>query len=228
VENHVAFVKRLTASGDHGVHGHYGQLRPIFSQGILTMSTITEQLRKEIEKLDLGAYYKERICMWAVSKDLRGDFYGADRDRQECHEPDCLTLKGHVKVKAQARSHLPCDSAKSRPLDGDIEGEIVFAHIENGYGRGYHIGKINWGSGASTLMGELSGVTNAGTHRPNCEPCDRRGHMEGRLDAVVVDGDHKGCRLVGAYAIDFDPSIDIRDSAFWGALEGVLICDCQG
>jgi hypothetical protein len=193
------------------------------------MSSITDELQKDVEILDVATYYKERICMWQVSKDLRGELRVADQERQQCSKPDCLTLKGHVKLKAQARSHVPCDSVVARPLDGDIEGEIVFAYIEDGHRRGYHIGKIKWGSPTSTLIGQLSGVTNAGTHRkplPDCEPCDRRGHMEGRLDAIVVDGDHKGCRLVAAYAIDFDPGTQVQSTAFSGTLEGVLICDC--
>jgi hypothetical protein len=162
------------------------------------MSSITDELRKDIENLDPGTYYKERICMWQVSKDLRGEFQVANQERQQCGKPDCLTLKGQVRLKAQARSHVPCDSVTARPFDGDIEGEIVFAYIEDGHRRGYHVGKIKWGSATSTLIGQLSGVTNAGTHRrplPDCEPCDRRGHMEGRLDAVVVDGMPPGGRL---------------------------------
>jgi hypothetical protein len=103
-------------------------------------------------------------------------------------------------------------------------------YIDDGHLRGYHIGKIEWRAGGSTLIGQLSGVTNAGTHRrplAECEPCDRRGHMEGRLDAVVVEGDHKGCRVVAAYAIDFDPGTQVQSTHFLGALEGVLLCDCR-
>ena len=37
------------------------------------------------------------------------------------------------------------------------------------------------------------------------EECDAPGHMEGRLDAVVVKGQHEGCRLLAAYMIDFRP-----------------------
>jgi hypothetical protein len=52
------------------------------------MSDITAQLQKDIENLDLGRYYKERICMWQVSKDLRGEFVVADQERQQCAKPD--------------------------------------------------------------------------------------------------------------------------------------------
>lgn len=154
------------------------------------MSHIVQHLKKEIESRDLGGHYQERICIWPVSKDLRGELDVADQERQQCSTSDCLTLKGHVMLKAQVRHHAPCDSIMSRPLDGDMEGEIVLAYIDDGELRGCHIGKVAWRAGGSTLVGQLSGVTNAGTHRrplPDWEPRDRRGHMEGRLDALVTE-----------------------------------------
>ena len=125
------------------------------------MSHIGQHLRKEIESRDLGGYYQERICIWPVSKDLRGELGVADQERQQCSKSDCLTLKGHVTLKAQVHHHAPCDSIMSRPLDGEMEGEIVFAHIDDGEVRGYHIGKVEWRAGGSTLIGQLSDVTNA-------------------------------------------------------------------
>jgi hypothetical protein len=195
------------------------------------MSEITEQLHKEIETLDLGHSYKERICMWAVSKDLKGEFVVADQEEQKCRRPGCVTLKAHLKFKVQVTPHHPCDAVASRAFDGTIGGELLFAHIENGYGRGYHLGRFDWAGAASRLIGRMSGVTNAGTHRSpaaRCEPCDRRGHMEGRLDAVVVDGDHKGCRVRATYVINYDTSHEAQDTAIIGTLEGVLICPCEG
>jgi hypothetical protein len=194
------------------------------------VSHIGQHLKKEIESRDLGGYYQERICIWPVSKDLRGELDVADQERQQCSRSDCLTLRGHVKLKAQVHHHAPCDSIMSRPLDGDMEGEIVLAYIDDGELRGCHIGKVAWRAGRSTLIGQLSGVTNAGTHRrslPDWEPCDRRGHMEGRLDAVVTEGEHEGCRLVAAYGIDFDPGAQVQSTRFLGTLEGVLLCDCR-
>ena len=195
------------------------------------MSKITEQLHKEIEALDLGHSYKERICMWAVSKDLKGEFVVVDQEEQKCRRPGCVTLKAHLKFKVQVTPHRPCDAVASRAFDGTIGGELLFAHIENGYGRGYHLGRFDWTGATSRLTGRMSGVTNAGTHRSPaapCEPCDRRGHMEGRLDAVVVEGDHKGCRVLATYVIDYDTSHEVQDTAIIGTLEGVLIRPCEG
>jgi hypothetical protein len=195
------------------------------------MSEITQQLQKEIETLDSKLSYEEKICMWAVSKDLRGEFTDAESENQECRRPSCLTHKGRLRLKTRVIPHRPCDSVASHAFDGDMEGELVFAYIDNGHGRGYHSGRIEWRGRASRLIGRMSGVTNAGTHRnplAPCEPCDRRGHMEGRLDAVVVDGEHKGCRVLATYAINFDASFRVQNTAILGTLEGVLICPCEG
>jgi hypothetical protein len=195
------------------------------------MSEVTEQLHEEIEALDLGRPYKEPICMKAVSKDLRGQFFVKEQEVQECKRPRCVTLKARLHFELQVRPHRRCDSVAARVLDGSIEGELVFALIENGYGRGYHLGSFRWSGAAATLVGRMSGVTNAGTHRDPvapCEPCDRRGHMEGRLDAVVVDGEYQRCRVLATYVIDYDTSHEAQDTAIIGTLEGVLICPCEG
>ncbi len=194
------------------------------------MSAITDALLKEIKKLDLGPYFKERICMLPVSKNLRGEFEQIDTDLQKCKRPDCETLKAVHAIKLEVRSNRPCDSVASRALDGTLAGKLLFAFIEDGNNRGYHIAKFDWSGSSSNLVGQMSGVANAGTHRPpvmRCEQCNEHGHMEGRLDAVVVKGDHKGCRLLATYAIEFDASSGSISTAVVGALEGVLICDCK-
>lgn len=195
------------------------------------MSDITDDILKGIKSLDPGRFYKERICMWRVSKDWRGEFRVGDRDRQECQKPGCVTLKAHVRFESKLRGHRPCDSVVSADLDGQIEGEIVFSHIEDGQRRGCHVGRIEWQGQNSRLVGSMSGTTNAGTHRRplmDCERCEEPGHMEGFMEAVVVEGERKGCRVCATYMIEFDASVGWQDTAFRGAIEGVLICDCQG
>jgi hypothetical protein len=93
------------------------------------------------------------------------------------------------------------------------------------------LGRFEWAGAKSTLIGQMSGVTNAGTHRSPanpCEPCDQDGHMEGRLDAVVVDGEFQGCRVLATYVINYDTSDRAQDTAIVGTLEGVLISPCEG
>jgi hypothetical protein len=194
------------------------------------MSEVTDALLKEIENLDPGTYYKEPVCLWPVSKELRGEFSIRDQHVHKCNEPGCQTLKGLYALRLGIASHRPCDSVLALAFDGGLEGELMTAQIDHGHGRGYHVARLKWGGGSSTLVGRMIGITNAGTHRDplmQCEPCDARGHMEGRMDAVVVDGDHKGCRLVASYMIAFDPGVAAQSTFVAGTLEGVLICDCR-
>ena len=187
------------------------------------MSQITEQLRKEIDTLDLEYVYEEKVCMVKVSKDLSGSFTVIRQEWQECAAPLPNTLKAMIALKAQVTSHSPCDDPNyARVFDGDIQGELVFAYMDSGSDRGYHVGKFEWHGGDALLVGKMSGVTNAGTHRA-CEPCDQGGHMEGRLDAIVVEGKFEGGRLLAVYVISYDTSGEAQDTGFSGALEGVLI-----
>jgi hypothetical protein len=107
---------------------------------------------------------------------------------------------------------------------------LAFNYIDDGQRRGYHVGKLEWAGGASKLIGQMTGTTNAGTHRSpvvQCERCEEPGHMEGCLEAVVIEGQSEGCRLVATYAIEFDPAVAPQNTGFRGTLEGVLICDCK-
>ena len=194
------------------------------------MSEITKNLQKYIESLDLSKYYKEQICMHPVSKDLKGRFEVREQKRHQCKKPDCVTLSAFLGMESKVVSHRPCDSVECLWLDGDLVAELVFKYIQDGEHRGYHVGRIKWATAAGTLIGKLAGTTNAGTHREplmRCERCNERGHMEGRLDAVVVDGDYAGSRLLASYAISFDPGIGAQNTAIIGTLEGVLIQPCE-
>ncbi len=171
--------------------------------------------------------------MFPVSKDLKGGFGLTDIEKQECKSPQCITVKSRLNFKLEATSHKPCDSTKARSLDRVLSGILVFTNIDDVKQRGYHIGTFKWDTSASQLTGRLSGVTNAGTHREPYIKCDEKcyapGHMEGRLDAVVVGGEHKGCRLLAAYMIDFGRFEKPGDNpGAKGTLEGVLICACAG
>ena len=59
----------------------------------------------------------------------------------------------------------------------------------------------------------MSGVTNAGTHRlpafKDCQKCDDRGVMEGRICGQIVSPNNpalNGCQVMAAYRIRFDSS----------------------
>src|SRR5215210_1479929 len=174
------------------------------------MSAITDLLQKEIEGFDPVEHFREPVCMIRVSKDWKGEFRVADRAEQKCQDPHCTTVKGLIKLESKVQRHRPCDAVGAGSLDGDIAGLLAFSYIDDGQRRGYHVGKVEWAGGGSKLIGKMTGVTNAGTHRAplmQCERCEEPGHMEGSLEAVVIEGQHKGCRLVATYAFEFDPGV---------------------
>ncbi|MGI9436116.1 MAG: hypothetical protein ACR2Q4_15025 [Geminicoccaceae bacterium] len=194
------------------------------------MNKITQHLLDDIRALKLKKFYQEPVCMKPISKNLRGEFDVVERRRQECDEPECVTRKAKVRFRTSVKPHQPCDSRPSQALNGDIEGELVFSYIRNGLRRGCHVGHFRWDGVDSEAVGRMEGMTNIGTHRrpvAHCENCHEPGHMEGCMDAVIVKGKHKGCRIKATYLINFDPAPRIQDTAFVGTIEAVLICECE-
>ena len=194
------------------------------------MSRITKRLHNSIQNMKLKRFYEERICMQPVSKNLRGELRVRKQERQKCSGPKCVTLKARMNLGADVTPHQPCDSKAAQALNGQIRGDLVFTYIDNGMGRGYHIGRIRWAGAGSLAIGRMHGMTNVGTHRrpiDNCEECHEPGHMEGCLEAVIIKGKHRGCRIQATYVINFDPGQKAQNTGFVGTIEGVLVCDCK-
>ena len=81
-----------------------------------------------------------------------------------CEEPDCLTLTTVQTLTLKLGSHQDCDSL-GEALDGLIEvRDFVHVYDSNGNERGFHSGRFRWESDLGLIFGELSGITNAGTH----------------------------------------------------------------
>ena len=179
------------------------------------------------------ALYRRPICLENVSKNLSGELNRLTGRRQECEEPKCLTLKTVHTLRLEVRSH-DCDSEVGKRLDGDlIVPRLVHAMDTDGNGRGLHTGSFLWDGDGIDVEGELSGMTNLGTHRrpvfDDCQRCDERGVMEGRLCGRIVDAKRKeliGCRVVGAHRIRFDHSNSFQDTAVRGTVEGLVVCPC--
>jgi hypothetical protein len=95
------------------------------------------------------------------------------------------------------------------------------------------VGSSVWNAGKTLVFGNLSGLTNAGTHREPvfqaCQPCDARGFMEGRFCGTIVrttEAGLLGCHVFGTYRIGFDPSEVGVVGRLRGTLEGLVVCDC--
>jgi hypothetical protein len=179
--------------------------------------------------------FKRDVCVNAASKNLAGDLRLLDSRKHQCAVPSCQTLKTLHRLKFQARVNRPCDSRLGRRFSGTVVVErFVTAFDQDGQHRGFHAGDFEWIGVGFKAVGRLSGMTNVGTHRlpvfADCQRCDARGVMEGRLCGHVVDTLDpalKACQIFGSYRIKFDPSIAGGSGAITGIFEGVVICPCN-
>jgi hypothetical protein len=105
---------------------------------------------------------------------------------------------------------------------------------QDGLHRGFHAGDFVWqGVPGLQVVGRISGVTNVGTHRApafkDCQKCDDKGVMEGRLCGQIASTSNvalNGCQVIAAYRINFDPGAAGGQGAVRGTLEGMIICSC--
>ena len=185
---------------------------------------------------DPGIILQKEWCLSALSKDLSGTLHLADSKSHQCHTPSCNTLKTVHQLKVKAVSHQPCDSHAGLLLDGTIVVErLVTVFDQDGMHRGFHAGDFVWqGTVGIQVTGRMSGVTNVGTHRApaftDCQKCDEKGVMEGRLCGQVASTSNaalNGCQIIADYRIKFDPSVTGGQGSVRGTLEGVIICSCH-
>jgi len=183
---------------------------------------------------DPAGILEKPFCVSAVSKDLKGELQPTSNKAQKCVEPKCQTLRTVHSLKVEV---VPtnCDSPAAKPLNGTLGVKrLCTAFDTDGNHRGFHAGDFTWvGAGGLKIEGRMSGVTNEGSHRlpiKDCQTCKDIGIMEGRLCGQVIDGGQtpklKGCQVIAAYRIKFDPSKTGGKGAVVGTLEGVLVCFC--
>jgi hypothetical protein len=178
---------------------------------------------------------KQSMCVNPLSKDTSGKLTLNVSERNQCKEPQCVTLKTVHQLKLKAKAHKPCDSKIARSLNGEIVIErLVTAFDQDGNHRGFHAGDFVWTGAGVQATGRMSGITNAGTHREPafkpCQKCDEPGVMEGRLCGQIVESQDpalKGCQIVAVYRIKFDPSEKGGQGAVRGVIEGVIVCPCK-
>ena len=136
--------------------------------------------------------YNRRVCLYPVSKDIKGEFKLLDRDVQKCEEKKCVSLKADWLMKSELHSHKPCDSDAAQALDGVFHvRQLVNAFVDgSGENRGIHTGMFEWHGNGAVVRGSLSGVTNAGTHRKpafdDCQKCHAPGYMEGHVASLSM------------------------------------------
>lgn len=180
--------------------------------------------------------YDERFCLLPVSKNVKGKLDRMHFERQECKDPECVTLKVHQSLRLRVDAHDPCDSDPSTCLDGNLVSTNLVHALYDGQGRnrGPHTADITWTGQGCVVVGQISGMTNVGTHREPpfdpCQECHAPGWMEGRLCGRIVraeNDDLLGCLVVGAYRFQYEPSDECDDAEFVGTIEAVIVCPCE-
>ena len=174
-----------------------------------------------------------QVCLSVLSKDVEGEFGEPDSARRACREPDCVTLTSVQPLTLKLAPHQDCDRVTE--LDGAIEvRDLVHVFDSDGTGRGLHSGSLRWASGAGLILGQLFGITNAGTHRaPAFQECQRcqDAVMEGQLCATVCrarEPRFADCQIVGAYRLRIEPGPDgLGPQRVLGTIEGALVCPCR-
>jgi len=185
---------------------------------------------------DPGTILQQPICLSIISKDTRGTLSLNVSQPHACTLPPCRTLKTVHTLKLTPTPHPPCDSHAAQPFGGTFVVErLVTAFDQDGMHRGFHAGDFVWtATPAIQVNGRMSGMTNEGTHRApafaDCQTCDVRGVMEGRLCGKITAPNVpalNGCQLMAAYRFRFEPSTAGGTGAVTGVIEGVIICQCH-
>lgn len=182
---------------------------------------------------DPATILQKHVCLTAVSRNMRGELKLGLDSPHACPDPKCETLATTHRLVLRVSTHSPCDVATA--LDGKLTiDRLVTVYAHDGLERGFHAGDFVWDlSGGIQILGRLSGVTNVGTHRPplfqECQVCDERGVMEGRLCGEfksVAGAPFNRCQIIAAYRIKFKPSKAGGNGPVRGTLEGVMVCPC--
>jgi hypothetical protein len=182
---------------------------------------------------DPKAILEKAFCVTHVSKDVKGDLGLTSMKDQKCKDPVCQTRRVAHTLKVDV-VRTRCDSGQSKFLDGSLTAKLSTAFDTDGMHRGFHSGDFTWsGVGGLKITGRMSGITNTGTHRrpiKDCQKCNDTGILEGRLCGEVVqpgDSKLKGCQVMAAYRIKFDPTEKGGSGAVVGTIDGVIVCFCK-
>lgn len=187
---------------------------------------------------DARELFDQEVCLYEVSKNVEGQLNRWYAQREECREPRCETLKtGHL-LSLEVTA-FECDSPPSVALDGQLVVPQLVTAFANAdpEARGLHTGAFTWQGNDVLVRGTLSGNTNVGTHREphfdQCEGCDEKYHMEGRLCGRIVKARGewrrlRGCQVTAVYHFRYDPVGDTGNAYLIGVIEGLIVCACGG
>jgi hypothetical protein len=181
-------------------------------------------------------FFSTRVCLAEISKNLTGGLYLLDHDDQTCRERDCQTLKTSHALRAGVESNPPCDSELGQSLDGRFVVRNLVTAFTDGKSkrRGVHVGNFRWLGKGAQAQGQLSGLSNAGTHRKpifrDCEPCDAVGYLQGCFRGRVIEAEDRsllGCDIYGTYRLQVSSWEDAKLVKVKGTIEGSFVCPCR-
>jgi hypothetical protein len=180
---------------------------------------------------------EQRLCVSALSKTLEGRIDRPEPERRECDDPRCSSLTTRQSLQLRVQPH-DCDEDPAK-LQGTIEVvDLVHVFDQSAEQRGFHAGDFRWQSGQTLVLGRLSGITNAGTHRRpvlECQECKAPGFAQGRLCGRIVRAEDqvlRGAQVFANYLLNFRELAGdgIPAQEVLGTLEGVVVrgCGCCG
>lgn len=179
---------------------------------------------------------ERHVCLSALSKNLKGTLRPLHHELERCPKLRCTTLKTIHFAQFRVNSNKPCDSRTGTLLDGQLTIRNLVTAFEGGDGtrRGVHEGDFLWRGRSLDVVGTLSGITNAGTHREPpfkpCQTCDAKGYMEGRFCGTIRKSERPqllGCQVIGTYRFHFKPTkAEGGQGAIGGTMEGEIVCAC--
>jgi hypothetical protein len=178
-----------------------------------------------------------RMCLYSISKDIKGELRVIDRVSEECGDPRCVTMKVIDFVQAEASSNKNCESDQGRYFNPELKiYDLTHAFVDGDpKRRGFHGGSFRLGGQAGIIDGTISGMTNVNTHRrpffegPEPDDCDVPFLMEGRFCGTVQrarDDKLVGAQAIGTYRFRLEEGFDAEKSSIVGTMEGVIVVSC--
>jgi hypothetical protein len=179
-------------------------------------------------------------CLYEISKTMFGNLYFEIETKEQCDRLDCVIINTSHIMKAEVKS-FQCDSSKIPNIDGIIKSRVLHRFIESGNNRGKHHGIFEWYTSPDfIILGEMNGITNAGTHHKplrDCEECNLNSHLEGKLNGYLKFKDSgdtmQGYEISAIYAIDIkwetnvEPFRQENNGRLEGTIEGIVSRFCN-
>ena len=183
-------------------------------------------VQAEYSSFDRSELLRDQAVLGDFSLLVRGMFTEFPPDPSSGAEATRAERRVVYGMSLESLANPDLDSDMHRYIGGTLTGElVVLRHDGDHLSRGAHRGRLD-GDAADDLAVLMTGVINAGTHRPplhHCESFDQVGHLEGVLSGAFRHPTRAECTLVGSYLIDSVGPPDDNIFDVTGVFEGVVL-----